>query len=115
MPRPRKAVPDHRSARIAFRVTAEEHAMLERLAASAGMGVGTYVRLRALKDRSPGPAPPQINLDAWLDLRRIGVNLNQIARALNAGGEPRPESLDQTLREVGEALGRLLNGSQGRG
>lgn len=46
-------------------------------------------------------------VDARLALTRIGSNLNQIARALNSGGDVTQEQLDAILARVGEAVRRV--------
>lgn len=43
---------------------------------------------------------------ALVSLNRVGVNLNQIARTLNAG-QPVPVDLDEVLAEVRAAVERL--------
>jgi hypothetical protein len=46
-------------------------------------------------------------VDARLALTRIGTNLNQIARTLNAGGDVAQEQLEAVLQRVGEAVRRV--------
>ncbi|MEV7225335.1 MobC family plasmid mobilization relaxosome protein [Streptomyces sp. NPDC093681] len=46
-------------------------------------------------------------LDARIGLARIGTNLNQIARKLNAGGDVSSEQLDAVLHRVEEAVRRV--------
>ncbi|MFC8990085.1 plasmid mobilization relaxosome protein MobC, partial [Streptomyces sp. NPDC057115] len=42
-----------------------------------------------------------------IGLTRIGTNLNQIARTLNAGGDVTQEQLEAVLQRVGEAVRRV--------
>ncbi|MFD8525354.1 plasmid mobilization relaxosome protein MobC [Streptomyces capillispiralis] len=46
-------------------------------------------------------------VDARLALTRIGSNLNQIARTLNAGGDVTQEQLDAVLQRVRDAVRRV--------
>jgi hypothetical protein len=46
-------------------------------------------------------------VDARLALTRIGTNLNQIARTLNAGGDVTQEQLEAVLQRVREAVRRV--------
>ncbi|MFI9772805.1 MobC family plasmid mobilization relaxosome protein [Streptomyces sp. NPDC052415] len=46
-------------------------------------------------------------VDARTALTRIGSNLNQIARAVNSGGDVTQEQLDAVLARVGEAVRRV--------
>lgn len=65
-----------------FRVSTEELTQIEQRAAAARMRVSVYIRACAL-----GSAPtqvPEINKEAFVELRKIGTNLNQIARRLNS-------------------------------
>ncbi|NUK94001.1 plasmid mobilization relaxosome protein MobC [Streptomyces lunaelactis] len=46
-------------------------------------------------------------IEARSALSRIGSNLNQIARAVNSGGDVTQEQLDAVLTRVGEAVRRV--------
>jgi hypothetical protein len=56
--------------------------MLDELCVKAGMQRGEYLRAASL--HKVPTTIPKVNLDAWSGLGRIGNNVNQIARALNA-------------------------------
>lgn len=77
-----------------FRMTEGEQVMLRIHAARSDLSVSDYVRGQALRgdvvvdNRSAEfVLPPAI----VLELKRIGVNLNQIARVMNSGGGAPPE------------------------
>jgi len=53
--------------------------------------------------------PQQVNTEALVELNRVGVNLNQIARVANRG-EPLPRSFADTLSAVLAAVERLAAG-----
>ena len=65
--------------------------------------LGRPVRIAAV--RRLGPAE-------FAELNRIGVNLNQIARALNAG-VPAPAGTREAVERVGELVTDLLTGEAG--
>lgn len=55
--------------------------------------------------------PQQVNTEALVELNRVGVNLNQIARAANRG-EPLPRNFGEILGAVRAALERLADGDE---
>lgn len=76
-----------RSAKLTLRLTGEDLAALERAAADSGLSrtqwCASLIR-RAVHDRPQWrPAEAWALIDLQRELRRIGVNINQIARALN--------------------------------
>ena len=46
------------------------------------------------------------------ELNRIGVNLNQMARALNSGAAPPPAETQAAAERVGELVAKLLAGER---
>ena len=94
-----------RDARLTVRVTPEERARMVSRARAAGLTASELVRRRCLS----GPSGPRIVVDAselravHAELRRVGSNLNQIARALNAGGLPGDAAVAFALAEVARA------------
>ena len=46
------------------------------------------------------------------ELNRIGVNLNQMARALNSGAAPPPAETQAAVERVGELVAKLLAGER---
>ena len=81
MARPRLHESERRARTVGVRVTAAEAAELRERAQAARLSMGAYLRRRALGQR--------VRIAAELrDLNRIGVNLNQMARALNSGATP---------------------------
>ena len=98
-------------ARLGLRLSAEEHRAISSRAQRAGLTVSEYVRRRSLEDTSR----PIINIDVselkplHAQLKRIGGNINQIARAVNTLHRPEQElpALERTLDELGECT-RLI-------
>ena len=96
MARPRLDDEERRARTVGVRVTAAEAAELRERAQAARLSMGAYLRRRALGQR--------VRMAAELrELNRIGVNLNQMARAL-----PQPLVLVFLggVREWAERIGR---------
>lgn len=92
-----------RSARTNFqvRVSRVDLEALDRLAKGYGMTRSDTVR--RILHRLP---PPRYRVDAetYLELRREGVNLNQIAKALNRGDGPDLEAIQACLDRLHDRL-----------
>jgi hypothetical protein len=87
--RRRPRVIDARKVFVAVRCTVEEHAAIGEAAAQAGLSVGAFLRAQALG--RPGPRsvrrPPieRKELSRLMGhLGKVGSNINQIAKAVNA-------------------------------
>ena len=88
-----------------MRVTATEEAELRERAQAARLSMGAYLRRRALGER--------VRIAAELrELNRIGVNLNQMARALNSRAVSSPAETQAAVERVGELVAKLLAGER---
>lgn len=97
---------DRRTHTVSVRLSDAELAQLDTRRALVRMQRGEYLRAAALH-RLP-PTIPAINREAWVHLARIGGNLNQIARHLNAGAI-HPDEIAAAQRLIAD-LRRLLLG-----
>jgi hypothetical protein len=70
-------------------------------AAAAGMNLNEFIRC-CVERRAIAPVPPEVNRVTAVELGRIGVNLNQLARAMNTA-----IALGQLLPDVKEALNQV--------
>ena len=86
-----------RGEKVEVRVSAAEKSDLRSSAREAGLTVSEYVRRRSLGQ----PVVARADRETRVLLRRIGVNLNQLARAANTSGARGPE------RQLGDALAEL--------
>lgn len=101
---------------ISFRVTAEEHFQLIDKAERSGMGPGDFARSRALRGiaRSKKSAPETAPIfgDAtravFHELRKQGVNLNQIAHHCNRNQVPPPLEVTELAKVIMALWERLL-------
>lgn len=84
-----KRVPSGRN-RVEVRLKAAEMAEVDREATARGMSradwIATLVRQRLTIATPPPLDARNAIVDAWQQLKRIGVNLNQATHALNAAG-----------------------------
>ena len=105
----RSIAPDPREHRITVRFTAAERLAIAERAAGDGMTVSDWLRAHAVKGapakigaRPPAKRPPPTRIDAatYEELRKQGVNLNQIAHRLNKQDMPCPPEIHQILHEI---------------
>jgi Bacterial mobilisation protein (MobC) len=69
---------------FAIRLSPTERQKIEAKADLSGMKLSEYLRATALKQKIP-PSVPTINREIYIELIRIGNNINQIARVANVG------------------------------
>ncbi|EHS51858.1 mobilization protein [Rhizobium sp. PDO1-076] len=86
------------------RVSDAEHSAIEEAAKAAGISVSAFFRSLLLEGAGVRPiltADDRLIMAALLeDMRRIGINLNQVARSLNVGKGVHPSELDINLGNV---------------
>ena len=114
MARPRKEKDSVREGRLNLRLTPDERAALEAKASAALLSPSEFARQAALGARIEAagqagepvasPARTPDGIEHVVALNRIGVNLNQIARTLNAGRGLVPTELDNCLARVNQLL-----------
>ena len=107
MARPRKQKHEQRIIPVPTRYTVAEQHYIRAQAVAAGLTDSDYIRRRALGYRVE---PPKSPVDAALvtELNAIGVNLNQIARALNRGRDE-PDHIGPVLDQLQDALDKVLD------
>ncbi|MDV5358266.1 plasmid mobilization relaxosome protein MobC [Enterobacter asburiae] len=104
----RKLPPEEiRDTTIKFRVNEKELSYLNELKNKAGIEMGHLIRQELLKSKPRNQTLPTINNEALLELKRIGNNLNQIAKCLNSTNDIK--TLDQWKLSV-KAISRILAG-----
>lgn len=72
---------------IGFRASTSEALKIRSLARSRGIPPGKFCRLAALGKKLPGAMPPAINFKTWVELGRIGQNLNQVVKQIHLVGD----------------------------
>ena len=109
MARPRLGEEERRTRTVGVRVTEAEAEELRERAQAARLSVGSYLRRRALGQRVRIAAERRLGAEELRELNRIGVNLNQMARAMNAGSAA-PAETRKAVEQVSELVARLLAG-----
>ena len=99
-----------RCRKVTVRLSEDELARLKKLVDESGWSQEAYLRA-LIEGVVPAPRPPLDYRAMTRELRRIGVNLNQLARRANAGCELGSdevgrmcETLDEALSEIVEAV-----------
>ena len=110
-PRGRPPLPAEarRSRRLVVSLTPAEAAEVASRAAEARLAPAVYMRRRGLGRPSRQVVVRRLGSAELRELNRIGVNLNQIARALNAGAAA-PSGTRAALERCHEAVLVLLRG-----
>ena len=103
--RPRKDPQDRRSHTHGLRLSPNEKEELEQRAERAGVTLSEYIRRKALERK----IKTKVEEEAIRQVRRIGVNLNQIARWANENRDQAVHAAAQeTIAEVKKAIRKLL-------
>ncbi|MER8817580.1 MobC family plasmid mobilization relaxosome protein [Mesorhizobium sp. M0142] len=96
--------PDRKGRMVHARVSADEYAAIEKAAKAADITVSGF--FRSLIIEGAGARPFLTEEDRLVmallleDMRAIGVNLNQVARALNSGKGVHPGDVDINVGNV---------------
>ncbi|MER8524181.1 MobC family plasmid mobilization relaxosome protein [Mesorhizobium sp. M1076] len=96
--------PDRKGQMVHARVSADEYAAIEKAAKTADMTVSGFFRSLIIEGAGARPflgEEDRLVMALLLeDMRAIGVNLNQVARALNTGKGVHPSDVDVNLGNV---------------
>ena len=86
---------------LSVRLTAEEREHLDRLARESGLSLSNVIRSCINRTEIRQRQPAEIN-DLYREINRIGVNITQIARSVNAGIATRQDAKEALflLRQV---------------
>lgn len=104
----RKLPPEEiRDTTIKFRVNEKELAHLNNLKNKAGIELGHLIRQELLRSEPRNNTLPKINNDALLELKKIGSNINQMAKILNSRNDT--QTLDQWKLSINK-ISRFLSG-----
>ncbi|MDP2620277.1 MAG: plasmid mobilization relaxosome protein MobC [Hyphomicrobiales bacterium] len=110
MARPRKQPHERRSEVVRFTVRPAEHALIAQRAAASGNTVSGYARHLVLNGRIVIRQGRGLDHAAFDQLRRIGVNLNQLVKLYHSTGSAPPE-LASTVAAVERFLMETIDGS----
>lgn len=85
MGRPALREEDKRIIRVNIRLTKEENDMVCNYAQASAMTPANWIRQKAFTGRFPAIKLSPVNAALYRELHKIGVNLNQAVKQLNAG------------------------------
>lgn len=88
MARPKISTPERRSAFFTFRVTPAQRDTLQTMADNFGCTPGDLIRSKLFSGRFPRVKMARIDLVSYTELKKIGVNINQLAKHANSGKFP---------------------------
>ncbi|RWA97492.1 MobC family plasmid mobilization relaxosome protein [Mesorhizobium sp.] len=99
-----RLAPDRKGRMVHARVSADEYAAIEKAAKAADMTVSGFFRSMVIEGAGARPfltEEDRLVMALLLeDMRAIGVNLNQVARALNSGKGVHPSDVDINVGNV---------------
>ena len=107
MARPKKDPTERRTEQVNLRLSPIEAARLQDKADRAQTNLTAFVRAAAL-GKSVTVRQAASDFETRQELRRIGVNLNQIAKALNARQQALPASLVACCEKLDALFDRML-------
>lgn len=99
MARPKVSHAEKKSVRFTFRLTRKEKQELFQLAEISGCTPANLIHDKLFKGRFPSAKAARVDVGIYLELKKIGVNVNQLAKRVNSG---------KTLTGVPDILQALL-------
>ncbi|RIV42481.1 plasmid mobilization protein [Flagellimonas pelagia] len=106
MARPKKDISKQRTIVIAFRVSQSEHLIIGNNAKTIGLSIAEYIRRKCTGKPLPKKKVDPLDRKLFVELSRMGNNLNQLARVSNSGIRD-PFSIHIQLEEVKMLLKQL--------
>jgi hypothetical protein len=103
MSRPKINEQDKRVVQVNIRLTTEENSKVNSYAAASALSPANWIRYKIFTGKNPSIRMSPLDASIYQELKRIGVNLNQVAHKLNQGEFP------GELKEVQLELILLLN------
>ena len=112
MARPKKPDSEHRLMRVNFRVSEAEMETIQAAADRAGMRLSEYARQVSIRGNVIVRQGKGLSPETFAALQRVGVNLNQLARAANDGRGYHGHELAAVLDHINTLLAEgLADGS----
>lgn len=89
MARPRINDSDKRVVQVNIRLTKEESNKVNQYASASGLSPANWIRYKVFVGKFPPVKMSPLDTSVYLELKRIGVNLNQVTHRINAGEFPK--------------------------
>lgn len=81
---PKVSPAEKKSVRFSFRLTEQEFQKLHELAQTCACTPGMLIRNAVFKGRPPALKSARLDVATYLELKKIGVNVNQLEKHVNA-------------------------------
>ena len=107
MARPTIDEKEKRNNRFTFRLNQREEEMLIQLMAYTQKSGADVIRDLVFKERILKPKISKLDQQTYGELKRIGINLNQVAKKLNAN--VRAAEKEKTIKELKVILNKILS------
>jgi hypothetical protein len=104
---PRVTDSDKRQVQVNIRLTTDEYNKVNQFASASGLSPANWIRAKIFTGKLPAVKMSPIDASVYLELKRIGVNLNQVTHKINAGEFPK-EYLERQL-ELANLLKKIIN------
>ncbi len=111
MARPKKSKEERLIARLELRLTTTDYAKAVQAAEDAGMTLTDYARQQILNGKVVIHKYRKLDHDTFDQLRRVGVNLNQLTRAVNQSGNIPDTRLSNICLRLEDVLSKTINDS----
>ncbi len=99
MGRPKKEVSSLKTVQVNVRMTANDYSKVSESAQTIGLSVSEYIRRKTTGKPIPKKRVSPLDRKLFVELSRVGNNLNQLTRVLNSGIQD-PLSTYKQLEEV---------------
>ena len=106
MARPPIDIKDKRNVRFTFRMNEREEKFLIQLMRYSNQSGAEVIRDIVFKERLLQPKIPVLDQKTYSELKRIGTNINQIAKKLNA--DAKASETEKTINELNNMLNQIL-------
>lgn len=106
MGRPRINDSEKRQVQVNIRLTTDENNKVNQLASASGLSPANWIRAKIFTGKFPVVKMSPIDASVYVELKRIGVNLNQVTHKINTGEFPK-EYLARQL-ELANLLKKII-------
>ena len=103
MARPKKDISKQRTEVIAFRVSQNEYLIVANNAETIGLSIAEYIRRKVTGKSLPKKKVGPLDRKLFVELSRVGNNMNQLTRVANSGIRD-SFSINEQLSELKELL-----------
>ncbi len=111
MARPNKLKEERLTKRVKFDLTPSDYAQALKDSQKAGMTLTAYARQQFLHGKVVIHQNRKLDHETFSELRRIGVNVNQLARAVNQSGNIPDHRLSNICLRLEDVLSKTINDS----